>query len=202
MPPSERDDVVLWNVVSSFTERARIWWWRWAAAAAIAAGFALWPAWGMHDETPTDAGAPVAANLAFTLKDMHGAEVRLADFKGRPIVLNFWATWCGPCRAEIPALIAIADEYRAERLAVLGISVDDAPEDLRRFAGEYRMNYPVLVGRGQDKMQETYDAVMYVPITWLIRADGTIFLKHEGPATREWLDTQIKSLVASTTEPE
>jgi peroxiredoxin len=189
-------------VVSSFTERARIWWWRWAAALSIAVVLALWPVWATPDETPTDGGKPLAANLSFTLKDMHGADVRLADFRGRPIVLNFWATWCGPCLAEIPVLNAIADAYRAQRLAVLGISVDDAPDDLRRFAVDHKMSYPLLVGRGHDKMQEAYDAVMYVPITWLIRADGTIFLKHEGPATREWFDTQIKSLVASATEPE
>jgi hypothetical protein len=59
----------------------------------------------------------------------------------------------------------------------------------------------VLVGLGQDKLQETYDAAMFVPITWLIRPDGTIFLKHQGPATREWLETQIKSLVAGAAEP-
>jgi len=64
------------------------------------------------------------------------------------------------------------------------------------------MNYPVLVGLGQDTLQETYDAAMYVPITWLIRADGTVFLKHAGPATPEWLRTQAKALVAGASEPE
>jgi len=185
------------ELVEGSTPRARLWWWRWAAAASIGVVLAMWPVWATHDETPTEGGAPAAANLTFTLKDMHGADVRLADFKGRPIVLNFWATWCGPCLAEIPALNAVAEDYKAQRLAVLGISVDDAPEDLRRFAVDHTVTYPLLVGRGQDKMQETYDAVMFVPITWLIRADGTVFLKHEGPATREWFDTQIKALVQS-----
>ena len=170
--------------------------WRWAAAAAVAVALAMWPLWASDRETPG------RANLDFTLPDMNGANVRLADFRGRPIILNFWATWCGPCRAEIPALVAIADEYQPQRLAVLGVSVDDAPADLRRFAAEYRMNYPVLVGLGQDKMQETYDAAMFVPITWLIRADGTVFLKHQGPATPEWLRTQAKALVAGASEPE
>lgn len=184
------------------TTRANLWWWRWAAAASIAVVLAMWPVWATRDVTPGEGGAKVPADLTFTLKNMDGADVRLVDFKGRPIVLNFWATWCGPCLKEIPDLMAVADAYRADRLAVLGISVDDAPEDLRRFAVEHNVNYPLLVGRGQDKMQETYDAVMFVPITWLIRADGTVFLKHEGPATREWLDTQIKSLIASGPENE
>src|SRR5262252_2414348 len=94
--------------------------WRWAAAAAVAIVLAMWPLWATRDETPSG-----EANLGFTLHDMNGADVKLADFRGRPIILNFWATWCGPCRAEIPALVAIADEYKAQRLAVLGVSVDD-----------------------------------------------------------------------------
>jgi thiol-disulfide isomerase/thioredoxin len=113
-------------------------------------------------------------------------------------VLNFWATWCGPCKTEIPAFVELVDEYKEQKFTVLGVSVDDSPEDLRRFAVEYKMNYPVLVGLGQDKLAETYDAVVGIPITWFIRADGTVFLKHLGPATKEWFANQVKSLVASS----
>jgi len=169
-------------------------------AVAVAAVIGVSAVLANLDEAPAN-GAKVTAGLGFTLKDLHGADVRLADFKGRPIVLNFWATWCGPCRAEIPALNEMADRYKADKLAVFGISVDDAPVDLQQFTAKIPMNYPVLVGRDQDKLLEAYDAVMYVPITWLIRPDGTVFLKHQGPATREWLDTQIRSLIASAAEP-
>lgn len=140
--------------------------------------------------------APNAANLAFTLKDMNGKEVNLASFRGKPIVLNFWATWCGPCKAEIPALIELVDKYKANELTVLGVSVDDSPEDLKKFAAEYRMNYPVLVGLGQDEFQEKYDAVIAIPITWFISPDGSIFKKHQGPATKAFLETQIKGMLA------
>lgn len=179
----------------------KLWWQRWVIAAVVAAALAVWAgsaATGRHDEHALTVGD--IASLDFTVKDMNGADVRLADFRGRPIILNFWATWCGPCRAEIPALIALADEYRDQKLAVLGVSVDDAPEDLRKYAAEARMNYPVLVGRGHDNLQEAYDAVMWIPITWMIGADGKVFLKHPGPATREWLETQVKSLVATPPE--
>jgi peroxiredoxin len=165
-------------------------------AIAVAAVVGVSAVLANLDEAPTE-GTKVAAGLGFTLKDLRGADVRLADFKGRPIVLNFWATWCGPCRAEIPALNEMVDRYKTDKLAVFGISVDDAPADLQQFMAQNPMNYPVLLGRDQDKLLEAYDAVMYVPITWLIRPDGTVFLKHLGPATREWLDTQIKSLIAS-----
>jgi cytochrome c biogenesis protein CcmG/thiol:disulfide interchange protein DsbE len=171
---------------------------RWLAAAVVAAGIVAWTGMAMTD---TDVHAE-AANLDFTLKDMHGADVRLADFRGRPIIMNFWATWCGPCKAEIPALVALTDQYRDQQLTVLGISVDDAPEDLRPFASAFKINYPVLVGLGHDRLQETYDAVMWVPITWFIRPDGTVHLKHQGPATKEWFETQIKAMLAPAPESE
>jgi peroxiredoxin len=165
---------------------------RWAAAAIVAAAIAVWPACAIDEDLTPSGGA----DLAFTLKDMNGKDVRLDDFRGRPIILNFWATWCGPCRTEIPALVDLVNQYKEQRLTVLGVSVDDSPEDLRRFAAEYRMNYPVLVGLGQDKLQETYDAVIAVPVTWFIRPDGTVHLKHQGPATREWFETQVKAMLA------
>ena len=145
-------------------------------------------------EVPIPAGN--LANLNYKLKDMHGQEVNLASFKGKPIILNFWATWCGPCKAEIPALIELADKYRDRQLTVLGVSVDDSPEDLTQFAAEFKINYPILVGLGQDEFQEKYDAVMLIPVTWFIRADGTVFRKHQGPASKDWFESQVKALVA------
>ena len=174
-------------------------WTRWAAAAVVAATLAVWPACAIDDEPSPTGGA----DLEFALKDMNGATVRLADYRGKPIILNFWATWCGPCKTEIPALVDLVTEYKDQHLTVLGVSVDDSPEDLREFAAAYEMNYPVLVGLGQDKLQETYDAVMMIPVTWFIRPDGTVHLKHQGPATREWLETQVKAMLApAATRPE
>ena len=169
---------------------------RWTLAVVAAAAIAAWPAW-LSTKSRTPAGDQ--ANLDFTLKDMNGKDVRLADFRGKPIILNFWATWCGPCKAEIPALVALADQYKAQGLTVLGVSVDDAPEDLRRFAGDYKMNYPVLVGLGHDKFQEIYDAMVVVPVTWFIRPDGSIHRKHQGPATHEWFEEQVKAMLDHTT---
>ena len=108
---------------------------RWMLAVVAAAAIAVWPVW-LSTKTTTPAGSEAgdAANLDFTLKDMNGADVHLADFRGRPVILNFWATWCGPCKAEIPALVALAERYKSRHLTVLGVSVDDTPEDLRQFA--------------------------------------------------------------------
>ena len=172
---------------------------RWLAALSVAVAIVAVVSVTTRDERHDTDGPP--ANLDFTLKDMEGRDVALASFRGRPIVLNFWATWCGPCKAEIPALIEVVNTYRAQRLAVLGVSVDDKPEQLREFAAAYNMNYPVLVGLGHESFQETYDALYAVPVTWLIRADGTVFLKHQGPVTKDWLDTQVRALVGSAERP-
>ena len=173
---------------------------RWLAALGVAVAIVAAVSLAMRDEVETHADAP-AANLDFTLKDMDGRDVTLASFRGRPIIMNFWATWCGPCKAEIPALNEVADTYRAQKLTVLGISVDDKPELLREFAAAYKMNYPVLVGLGHERFQEIYDALYHVPVTWLIRADGTVFLKHNGPVTREWLDTKVRALMGAAPQP-
>ena len=163
-------------------------------AAVAAAAIATWPACATSEVEPPPVGE--AANLDFTLKDMNGKEVRLASFRGKPLILNFWATWCGPCKIEIPAFVELVEQYKQQQLTVLGVSVDDAPEDLKKFAADYKMNYPVLVGLGQDALQETYDAVISIPVTWFIRPDGTILRKHQGPATKEWFESQVKALLA------
>jgi thiol-disulfide isomerase/thioredoxin len=172
---------------------------RWLRAAAVAVAIAAWPACALpDDEAPPADGAAVMAPLGYTLKDMHGKDVRLADFKGRPLIVNFWATWCAPCKAEIPVFVDLVDKYRGEKLAVLGISIDDSPEDLRAFAAEYKINYPVLVGLEQNELQEAYDAVFAIPVTWFIRPDGSVYLKHPGPATKEWIEQQVQGMLAGT----
>lgn len=161
---------------------------------AVAAAIAIWPAaCADHDDEPV--GERVAANFDFTLKDMDGNDVRLADYKGRPLIINFWATWCGPCKHEIPFFIDLVEKYKAEQFTVLGVSVDDKAEDLQPFAKEFKINYPVLVGLGQYQMQEAYEAGFVVPSSWFIRKDGTVYLKHNGTQTREWFETQVRAIV-------
>jgi cytochrome c biogenesis protein CcmG/thiol:disulfide interchange protein DsbE len=170
----------------------------WVMAAVVGlvalAGLGWLATPGARPAVPVDPGA-AAADLEFIVKDMHGKDVRLADFKGRPIVLNFWATYCAPCKHEIPIFVDLVEKYRDQKLAVLGVSIDDAADDLRPFAEQFKMNYPVLVGLGQDRLLETYDAVFFIPVTWFIRPDGTVSLKHPGSATREWFEEQVKAIL-------
>ena len=89
------------------------------------------------------------ANLDFTLKDMNGEDVSLLSHEGKVILLNFWATWCGPCKIEIPGFVELQDEYRDQGLVVLGVSIDDPVSKIKPFAEEYKVNYPMLVGLGR-----------------------------------------------------
>jgi len=150
------------------------------------------------DDAAADAKvAGKAAPLNFTLKDMNGVDVKLAAFKGKPIVLNFWATWCGPCRAEIPSLVALQTQYAADGtdVVILGVSVDDPVEKLKPYAAQMKMNYPVLVGNGRDDVQEAFGPLWGIPVTVFIGRDGNIANKHSGIASKEQFEQQIKALL-------
>jgi thiol-disulfide isomerase/thioredoxin len=135
-----------------------------------------------------------AAPLHFTLKDMNGVDVQLASFKGKVIVLNFWATWCGPCKVEIPDLVAVQNEYRDD-LVILGVSVDDTPDKMKPYAAQYKINYPLLVGNGRDDVQDAYGPLWGIPVSVFIDREGKIAKKHSGIATREQFLREITPLI-------
>lgn len=138
---------------------------------------------------------PKTAPLDFVVKDMNGADVKLADYKGKVVMLNFWATWCGPCKVEIPMFTELQTKYKDQGLAFLGISVDDPPEALKPFAQEYRMNYPVLIGDGRDDVQNAFGPMFGIPVTLLIARDGTICTRYLGPRPKERFERDIKALL-------
>ena len=151
-----------------------------------------------EEDAAADAkAAGKAAPLQFTLKDMNGVDVKLASFKGKPIVLNFWATWCGPCRAEIPSLVELNRKYSEEGgdVVILGISVDDPVEKLKPYAAQMKMNYPVLVGNGRDDVQDAFGPLWGIPVTVFIDRDGRIAKKHSGIASKEQFEQEIKALL-------
>jgi thiol-disulfide isomerase/thioredoxin len=132
------------------------------------------------------------APLDFTLTDMDGKRVDLAAFKGRPLVLNFWATWCGPCKSEIPMFVAAEEKYRENGFTVLGVSVDDPAPALQKFAAEYKMNYPVLMAN--DGIQDAYGPIFAIPVSIFIKKDGTVCKKHFGPVDEQEIDKDIQAL--------
>jgi peroxiredoxin len=126
---------------------------------------------------------------------MNGADVNLASFKGQPILFNFWATWCPPCKLEIPMFTELYDKYKDEGFVVLGFSVDDTPEMLQPFARDMKINYPLLVGLGRDDVQEAFGNVWALPTTFLISRDGRLCKKLMGVATKDHFEKEIKAIL-------
>lgn len=153
------------------------------------------PADGGGATDPGDAAAAgKAAPLHFTLKDMNGVDVKLESFKGKVILINFWATWCGPCRVEIPYLIELQRQY-ADDLVVLGVSVDDTAEKLKPYATEMKVNYPMLVGNGRQDFQDAYGPFWGIPVSVYVGRDGRIHKKHSGIASKEQIEHEITGLL-------
>ena len=125
---------------------------------------------------------------------MNGADVKLASFKGKVILLNFWATWCGPCKAEIPSLVELQKQY-ADDLVVLGFSVDDTVDKMKPYAAQYKINYPLLVGNGREDVQEAFGPLFGIPVSVIIGRDGKIAKKHSGIATKSQFEREIKALL-------
>jgi peroxiredoxin len=135
------------------------------------------------------------ANLDFTVKDMNGAKVRLSDYKGKVILINFWATWCPPCKMELPGFIELYAQYKDQGLVILGVSGDDDPETLRTFATEWKINYPMLVGRDEEKLLDAYGPLYGYPTSVIVGRDGAVCGRHVGPATKEEFEREIKALL-------
>ena len=140
--------------------------------------------------------AGAAVSLDFTLKDMNGADVRLADFRGKPLIVNFWATWCGPCQLETPELVELANEYQSRGLIIVGISYDDAPEQVKQFASQFKVSYPLLIGRDREDVFNAFRLKDGLPMSVFIRQDGRIARSLEGINTKAWFQEQIEALLA------
>lgn len=127
--------------------------------------------------------------------DLQGKAVSSKDLRGQVVVLDFWATWCGPCKAEIPNFVSLQQQYGAQGLVVLGVSVDDTVDKLQPFAKELRMNYPVLVGLGRNDVQDAFGPLWGIPTTFLIGRDGRICRKNTGVQGRDKYERDIKALL-------
>jgi peroxiredoxin len=138
---------------------------------------------------------PRAANLEFTLGDVEGNDLALADLRGKVILLNFWATWCAPCRVEIPDLVDLHRRYRDRGLAVIGVSVNDPVARLEPFVRELAMSYPVLIGAGRYDLQEAFGPLVGFPTTFLVSRDGAICVQHTGRTSKADLEAAITALL-------
>jgi len=132
----------------------------------------------------------------WSLQDLNGKTVKLSDFKGKVLVMNFWATWCPPCRAEIPDFIEIAKEYHGKGVAIIGISMDSVqPSEVATFVKKAGINYPIVMGT--DDVANKYGAVEAIPVTVIIAPDGTIVAQQVGMVDKDYLEGYIKKLLPS-----
>jgi cytochrome c biogenesis protein CcmG/thiol:disulfide interchange protein DsbE len=129
----------------------------------------------------------------FKLTGIDGKPVSLADTHGKVVLVNFWATWCGPCRAEIPVLIALQEKYK-DHLQILGLVVDDDDQDaIQEFTKKFGINYPVAVATNEIRFQ--YGGIPALPTSFVLDSEGRIVQKHEGLRDPILYETEVRSLI-------
>jgi peroxiredoxin len=129
----------------------------------------------------------------FTVKDLKGHEISLSNYSGKIVFLNFWATWCHPCKTEIPDFIEAYKQYKDKGMEIIGISVDKiSPKSVLKFAEEYKINYPVVMST--NKIQKDYEPGPYIPTTIIIDQEGKIRHRHIGYMSKEALEDYFLQL--------
>jgi peroxiredoxin len=162
-----------------------------AAIAVIGTLYPLRNSWPSRFQKPA-----VKENLLapdFTLPQLDGQPLRLSSYRGKVVLLDFWATWCDPCREETPHFIALQKRYSDRGLQIIGISMDDGPEPVRVFYQQFHINYPVVMGNA--KTGEMYGGVLGLPIAFLIGRDGHIYTRHIGATAITVFEKEISELL-------
>jgi peroxiredoxin len=132
----------------------------------------------------------------FTLQTVDGKTVHLSDFRGKAVLLNFWATWCAPCKIEMPWFVDLQKTYGPQGLQIVGVAMDDAsPKDIEDFAKEMGVNYPVLIGK--ETVGDAYGGVQFLPETFYIDRNGRVVDRAFGLKGRGEIEDDIKKIVAS-----
>jgi thiol-disulfide isomerase/thioredoxin len=122
-----------------------------------------------------------------------GGQLRLSSYRGKVVLLDFWATWCVPCREEIPHFVDLQQKYGGEGLQIIGVSMDDSADPVRPFYQQFHMNYPVVMGTAD--VGGAYGGVLGLPIAFLIDREGRIYAKHIGATDAAVFDKDISALL-------
>jgi cytochrome c biogenesis protein CcmG, thiol:disulfide interchange protein DsbE len=129
----------------------------------------------------------------FVLRDLHHQRIELRAYRGKVVLLNFWATWCGPCLVEIPQFAEWQKRYGTEHFQVLGISMDDAEAPVQAEERKLKLDYPVVMSN--EKVEAAYGGILGLPITFLIGRNGRVRAKYQGAADLQAMEQEIKALL-------
>ena len=134
---------------------------------------------------------------SFTLRNTAGQRVSLSDYKGKAVLINFWATWCAPCKVEMPWFIDLQKQYEAQGFTILGISEDDAKDHpaVLKFKEKIGVNYPILLG--DDAVSKAYGGLEFLPTSFYIGRDGKVTEETAGLASKVTIEAHIKIALAS-----
>ncbi|HEY4360401.1 MAG TPA: TlpA disulfide reductase family protein [Bryobacteraceae bacterium] len=159
------------------------------AVAALATGLVATLAGCAHREA-------VKPGPDFSLKDSNGQNVKLSEYRGQVVLLNFWATWCGPCKVEIPWFMEFQRKYKDQKFAVLGVSMDDDGWDgVRKYINEHKFNYRVVIG--DDMTGKQFGGVEDLPTTFILDRSGHVAVKHVGLVSKEIYEGEIQEQLKS-----
>jgi peroxiredoxin len=152
---------------------------------------------GYHKARRTGAGSSpqrlTQSTIApdFSLDTLDGKTLRLSDLRGKAVLLNFWATWCGPCKIEMPWFVDLQNQYASQGLQIVGVAMDDgSKEDIAKFAKDMGVNYPILIGK--ESVGDQYGGVPALPESFLIARDGKIVDKIVGLRGKSEIEDSIK----------
>ena len=169
---------------------------RFALYAAVALTLACGTTVGVSSDSTAEAASSgeTIPLPDFTLTDSNGQEFTKASIEGQVVLLNFWATWCGPCKIEMPWFIDFQRKYKDKGFTVLAVSLDEDGWDVvRPFAEELKANFPILLG--DDEMAEEFGGVVALPTTFIINKKGEIVTRHTGLVSKDEYESEIERLL-------
>lgn len=161
-----------------------------AAVIAVVVGWILLRPTSVNNHGATGEVRPAPD---FTLTDLAGNKLALSGYRGKVVLLDFWATWCVPCKEEIPHFVDMQNRLGARGFQVIGISMDDEEKPVREFQQQFKMNYPVAIG--STELANQYGGVFGLPITFVIDPQGRIVSRHIGQTKAEVFEAEVQKLL-------